>query len=261
MDGLPLLSSPVYTALICLTYVYLVTIAGPNYMKDRKPMNIKSFMIIYNAFQVLLSAYICIQALRGGWWNSYSFRCQPPDYSDSYRSEVMLHVVYVFYLSKFTEMTDTFCFVARKKYNQVTLLHVVHHGIVPLSTWPGVRWLPGGHSSFWGLINSFVHFWMYLYYLMAAMGPEYQKYIWWKRYITQMQMIQFILIFVHSIQLFVQNDCNYPLGMSYFIAAHAVLFFILFANFYLKAYLTKRKPVGQLTSKSQNGVGSIEKTD
>ena len=64
MDGLPLLSSPVYTALICLTYVYLVTIAGPNYMKDRKPMNIKSFLIIYNAFQVLLSAYIFVQVTK-----------------------------------------------------------------------------------------------------------------------------------------------------------------------------------------------------
>ena len=64
MDGLPLLSSPVYTALICLTYVYLVTIAGPNYMKDRKPMNIKSFLIIYNGFQVLLSAYIFVQVTK-----------------------------------------------------------------------------------------------------------------------------------------------------------------------------------------------------
>ena len=142
--------------------------------------------------------------------------------------------------------------MARKKYNQVTLLHVVHHGILPLSTFPGVRWLPGGHSSFWGVINSFVHFWMYLYYLMAAMGPEYQKYIWWKRHITQIQMIQFIIIFFHSIQLFVKNDCNYPLGMSYFIAAHAVLFFVLFAHFYLKAYLTKGKPVAQLASVSIN---------
>jgi len=31
---------------------------------------------------------------------------------------------------------------------------------------------------------------MYLYYFMAAMGPQYQKYIWWKQHMTTLQMIQ-----------------------------------------------------------------------
>ena len=144
------------------------------------------------------------------------------------------------------KFTNTFpilqlCFVARKKFGHISFLHVVHHGILPLSTFPGVRWLPGGHSTFWGLINSFVHFFMYLYYMMAAMGPEYQKYIWWKRHITHIQMTQFVLIFVHESQLFIENDCNYPMGIAYLIAAHTVLFFILFAQFYIKAYSTNDK--------------------
>ena len=54
-------------------------------------------------------------------------------------------------------------------------------------------------------------------------------------------MIQFILIFIHEFQLFYKNDCDYPMGLSYFIAANAVIFFILFAHFYLKAYLSKHK--------------------
>ena len=70
-----------------------------------------------------------------------------------------------------------FCFVARKKFNQVSLLHVVHHGIMPMSVWPGARYLASGHSSFFGLLNTFVHIVMYFYYMMSAMGPQYQKYV------------------------------------------------------------------------------------
>lgn len=42
---------------------------------------------------------------------------------------------------------------------------------------------------FEGLINSFVHIVMYTYYLLAALLPQYQKYLWWKKYITTLQMV------------------------------------------------------------------------
>ena len=63
MDGLPLMGNPLYTIILCALYVYVVKVAGPNYMKHRPPMNIKKFMIGYNAFQVILSGYIFVQVL------------------------------------------------------------------------------------------------------------------------------------------------------------------------------------------------------
>jgi hypothetical protein len=59
MDNYPMMSSPFPTLLICITFVFIVKVAGPNFMRDRKPMNIKGFLVIYNLFQVVLSAYIC----------------------------------------------------------------------------------------------------------------------------------------------------------------------------------------------------------
>lgn len=41
-----------------------------------------------------------------------------------------------------------------------------------------------------GTINSFVHIIMYSYYLLAAMGPRVQKYLWWKKHITNLQMVR-----------------------------------------------------------------------
>ena len=38
-------------------------------------------------------------------------------------------------------------------------------------------------------INSFIHIIMYGYYGLSACGQSIQKYLWWKRYITQAQMV------------------------------------------------------------------------
>lgn len=47
----------------------------------------------------------------------------------------------------------------------------------------------GGHGTLLGLINSFIHVIMYVYYMLAAMGPSIQKYLWWKKYLTIMQIV------------------------------------------------------------------------
>lgn len=61
MDGWPLMSSPLPTVMICATYVYIVKVWGPNFMKDRKPMNIGGFLLVYNFLQILLSTYIFVE--------------------------------------------------------------------------------------------------------------------------------------------------------------------------------------------------------
>lgn len=81
---------------------------------------------------------------------------------------------------------------------------------------------------------------MYMYYMIAAIGPEMQKYLWWKKYLTILQMIQFIGIMVHAFQLFFHNPCNYPMAFAYWIGAHAVMFYFLFSNFYKQSYVSKK---------------------
>ena len=41
VENLPLMSGPLPTVVICLLYVYIVTLWGPNYMRDRKPIEIR----------------------------------------------------------------------------------------------------------------------------------------------------------------------------------------------------------------------------
>lgn len=39
-------------------------------------------------------------------------------------------------------------------------------------------------------LNSFIHIIMYTYYLLAAFGSSMQKYLWWKKYMTKLQLVR-----------------------------------------------------------------------
>lgn len=131
---------------------------------------------------------------------------------------------------------DTIFFVLRKKFDQITHLHVIHHTIMPTCSWWGVRFLPSGHGTFFVPVNTFIHIIMYAYYLVAAMGPEYQKYLWWKKYLTTIQMIQFVTVFAHTAQLFFIK-CDYPMIIAYVMCFNAALFMVLFSNFYIQVLI------------------------
>ncbi|XP_061399788.1 elongation of very long chain fatty acids protein AAEL008004 isoform X2 [Musca vetustissima] len=231
----PMMSSPFPTLAVCLTYVYLVKVLGPRWMENRKPFRLQNTLIVYNAAQVIFSAWIFYECLMGGWWGHYNLNCQPVEYADTPRVNRMVHACWWYYFSKFTEFMDTIFFVLRKKESQITTLHVIHHGCMPMSVWFGVKFTPGGHSTFFGLLNTFVHIIMYTYYMFSAMGPKFQKYLWWKKYLTTLQMVQFILIMVHAFQLLF-IECNYPKAFVWWIGMHAVMFFFLFNEFYKQAY-------------------------
>ncbi|XP_041766402.1 elongation of very long chain fatty acids protein AAEL008004 isoform X2 [Anopheles merus] len=247
----PLMSSPLPTLALCLGYVYLVKVLGPRLMENRKPFQLKNTLIVYNFVQVVFSAWLFYECLMGGWWGEYSFRCQPVDHGTTGRAMRMVHACWWYYFSKFTEFFDTFFFVMRKKSSQVSTLHVIHHGCMPMSVWFGVKFTPGGHSTFFGLLNTFVHIVMYTYYLFTALGPQFQKYLWWKKYLTALQMVQFVLIMVHAFQLLF-IDCNYPKAFVWWIGMHAVMFFFLFNEFYQNTYkVQKQKRVAAAAAKKR----------
>lgn len=231
-----LIKSPFPALSVIIAYLYFVTSWGPRYMKHRKPYELKNILIVYNFLQVLVSIYLVSEALFGLWFRpDFSFRCQPVNFNVTENAMREARGVYTYFLAKMTELLDTVFFVLRKKNNQITFLHMYHHTVMPMISWGCTKYFPGGHSTFIGVINSFVHIYMYLYYMLAACGPKLQPYLWWKKYITVLQMAQFLLVFLHSAQLLFV-DCEYPKFSLYFTLPNAWFFLYLFNDFYIKAY-------------------------
>lgn len=127
------MSSPFPTLGICLSYVLIVKVIGPKFMENREPFNLRKLMIAYNFIMVYVSFVLFYKLGKHGWFGKYNYKCQPVDYSDSEDAIGMMKYAYLYYLSKFIEFADTFFFVLRKKFGHVSTLHVIHHGIMPLS--------------------------------------------------------------------------------------------------------------------------------
>ncbi|KAJ8918567.1 hypothetical protein NQ315_013072 [Exocentrus adspersus] len=191
----------------------------------------------------------------------YNWRCEPCDHSYTPEALRIARVVYVYFLAKMVELLDTVFFVLRKKDKQITFLHCYHHTTMAMISWAVVKYYPGGHCTFIGLINSFVHVIMYSYYLLAALGPQVQKFLWSKKYITTIQLVQFCIVFVHTSQL-IFTDCGYPKWPVPLALPNIVFFYYLFTDFYNMAYKkegtnTQRAP---LENKSPDDNSNISET-
>ncbi|XP_076354862.1 very long chain fatty acid elongase 7-like isoform X2 [Tachypleus tridentatus] len=204
----PLIGSPLPIISIIASYVYFVKVLGPAWMKNRKPFQIERIIILYNIIQVILSAFFFLYFVNLGWY---------------------------YLLLKIFEFTDTIFFVLRKKFSHISALHVVHHSSVAWAIWIGMKFGAGGHNAFFPFINCFVHTIMYAYYCLAAIGPRMKPYLWWKKYLTMLQMVQFVVAFIHGL-LPLYLDCDFPPGFVYVIIGNAALFLVMFSNFYRKSY-------------------------
>ncbi|CAG9760042.1 unnamed protein product [Ceutorhynchus assimilis] len=225
--------------LLLIAYVTFCTKIGPKFMKDRKPFKLARTIQLYNIFQVLANIYLVHEGLSSGWFTSYNFQCEPVDYTGSPSAHRMRSAVWFYYIIKLTDLLDTVFFVLRKKYNQVTFLHMYHHSLMPICSYIGVTFVPGGHGSLLGVCNAFVHIVLYSYYFLASLGPEMQKYLWWKKHVTKLQLVQFLIILVHNVQV-LPRECNYPKVFNVLLAIQAGYFIYLFGSFYVRAYIEKK---------------------
>ncbi|XP_065283985.1 very long chain fatty acid elongase 7-like [Dermacentor albipictus] len=240
-EGWPLTGSPVPVAIITAFYVYFVKIFGPRMMLHRKPYELKLCILAYNLLTTLLSAFFLVRFAKLAYWDlGYTF-LQEQDLGVSPANLEIVRLSWWLYLFKLGELADTVFFVLRKKNDQVSTLHVVHHLIVSWNMWLAVTYGAQYHSMFVICLNSLVHVIMYAYYFLSALGPSFRRFLWWKRYLTQMQLGQFVLLFAHAIGTVFATG-NYVRLFSWLEMAQAVLFFVLFTSFYANAYTKNKKP-------------------
>lgn len=228
------------TTLIC-GYL-LVLYIGIKLMKNRQPFNLQKILVIYNFGLVVFSCYILTELLLSITAAKYSLVCQ--DYDEDHSNQDpkefrVTSVIWVFYFSKAVELLDTILMILRKKNDQITFLHVYHHMSMLCVFWVVLRFHPGGEVFMVCLLNTFVHIIMYTYYGMSAI-PSLRKHLWWKKYLTKLQMIQFIVMLGHIILVNVKCQ-NIPRWGFLLYAFYLPVMLVLFGNFYLQAYIKRRR--------------------
>ncbi|XP_034478805.1 elongation of very long chain fatty acids protein F-like isoform X4 [Drosophila innubila] len=236
----PLLGSPWPVTLLILGYLLFVLNYGKKFMQHRQPYDIKKIIILYNLFQVIYNAIMF------GFMFYYFFidRVYPLDClatlpMDDPKKNIERVISYIYFINKIIDLLDTIFFVLRKSYKQITFLHVYHHAFMVFAIYWVVRFNGfGGQFFTMALANTFVHIVMYFYYMISAIYTGIKRSLWWKKYITKIQIIQFVSVSLHSVYILVFNPkCEFPVALHFLILAQCVIFITMFSNFYMKTYV------------------------
>jgi len=249
-------SNPVYVWVLTALYLAVVFL-GPRFMKNRQAFSLTGFLVFYNLALVALSAYMFIEIYLSAYYAGYNFVCMHFN-EESIKNPNELRVAKVmwwYFFSKAIELLDTVLMVLRKKNSQITFLHCFHHASMLNMWWWVVMWIPGGNSYFGSSLNCLVHVVMYLYYGLSAI-PSLRNKLWWKKYITKFQLVQFIITLSHT-SLVYYLDCNFPHWGIYLLGGYMVIMLVLFSNFYYQTY--KKAAAARAAHKAaalQNGSSS-----
>jgi len=235
---------------ILFTYS-LVVMFGQRLVRPYVPVPLRYPIGVYNLAQVLLCSYMTWEFAAAAVGLGLSPVCARIDRSDSPSSLRLTKVCWLFMTSKILDMVDTAFMILKGDKRRVSFLHVFHHGSVFYSWWLCVMFSPGGVGYTGGFINSLIHVLMYAYYQLSSMGPEMRKHLWWKRYLTLLQMVQFCcLIGVAALTRLPGLRCGYPEWVSIMTFCYIIVLLVFFINFYVKTYVksrrTERQPLQQL---------------
>ena len=218
---------------LMINIMYLLFVLASKYIRPkfkRIPRNeryvIKYLMSFYNIILILISYKILIGII----YETY-FKNQYSLWGNEYNAYEtnLAYLIYMFYISKYYEYFDTVIMVMNGNMEQVTVLHVYHHSSISCIWWLITYSEPGGDVYFSAMINCFIHMCMYCYYLLSSIIPKESNQLCGK-YLTQMQISQFVLNIVQSLYCLRKNNFA-SISLVYMVSL-----ICLFGNFYYKKH-------------------------
>ncbi|KAG8708407.1 hypothetical protein FRC08_018916 [Ceratobasidium sp. 394] len=254
----PLSTVPVVVA--CLVG-YLTTIFSlREVMRGREPMKLTTLFQFHNIYLTAGSGLLLVlmaEEVLPILWKTGLFAAICADESWTPRLEFYYMINYYI---KYVELADTVFLVLKKK--PLAFLHVFHHAATALLCFTQLN----GHTSVsWVpiVLNLTVHVFMYYYYWATAGGRK----IWWKKYLTTMQITQFIIdlvaVYFASYSYFSATywphlptfgTCSGTEGAALFGCGLLTSYLFLFIDFYMRTYKAPasrgKKPVANGHAKS-----------
>eukprot|EP00918_Siedleckia_nematoides_P081277 GHVU01178270.1.p1 GENE.GHVU01178270.1~~GHVU01178270.1.p1 ORF type:complete len:323 (-),score=52.31 GHVU01178270.1:563-1531(-) len=189
---------------------------------------------VYNVVQVVLCAYMSIEAAKLVLVDGYKFACNPFDWQkpQSWRA---VNLLFVFYMSKVLDFCDTAFIILRHKWRQMSFLHVYHHMATFFVYWINTNVSYDGDVFLTVALNGFVHVVMYSYYLLRTLNVE----VPWKALVTQIQLFQFALMITQaSWMLFFESP--FPRRVTWVYIIFITTLIALFNDFRIKTYHSKK---------------------
>eukprot|EP00282_Hemiselmis_andersenii_P009109 CAMPEP_0114116026 /NCGR_PEP_ID=MMETSP0043_2-20121206/4282_1 /TAXON_ID=464988 /ORGANISM="Hemiselmis andersenii, Strain CCMP644" /LENGTH=205 /DNA_ID=CAMNT_0001208327 /DNA_START=175 /DNA_END=792 /DNA_ORIENTATION=+ len=188
----------------------------------------------YNIVQMMLCSYMTIEAAALAYRNGYNmYPCNPFDT----KSPPLGPLLWLFYVSKILDFVDTAVIILGKKWGQLSFLHVYHHATIFIMYWVNVNVGYDGDIYLTIVLNGVIHTIMYTYYFVSMHSRD----IWWKKYLTMCQMIQFICMNSQAILLIKDHCKTFPARVTMTYLFYIITLFFLFLKFFITSYTGGKK--------------------
>ncbi|KAL0422306.1 UNVERIFIED_CONTAM: putative elongation of fatty acids protein DDB [Sesamum latifolium] len=191
-------ASPLFVAVAVFTYLTLtLSLSHFPFLPTLPSAALRLITVVHNLVLCLLSLIMAVGCTLS------ALHQTPPDYPIWPICFPVNHTpprgptffwAHVFYFSKLLEFLDTLLILlSGSRSRRLSFLHVYHHAVVVVMCYV---WLATSQSLFPVALvtNATVHVVMYSYYLLSAVGIR----PWWKRLVTDFQIIQFLFSFAIS---------------------------------------------------------------
>lgn len=256
----PLSTWPVVTTALAS---YLAIIFGiREIMRDRSPQRLNTLFRIHNAFLSAGSLILLVLMMEEVGSirltnTTYGTMCDESSWTERLEFYYMIN-----YYFKYIELFDTVFLALKKK--PLAFLHVFHHSATALLCFVQLN---GKTSVSWVVIslNLAVHVIMYYYYFATAGGAK----IWWKKYLTSMQIIQFIIdiaiVYFGTYQHYAAthfrylphwSNCAGTETAALFGCGLLTVYLGLFINFYVNTYKKSTKGKQPMANGMANGIAN-----
>jgi len=229
---------------ICYYFIvgYLVAIfAGQHYMKSRPPFELRGALFLWNfalALYSIIASYRVIPEIVYMLQNDGFYATVCSGGTIQHKKAISIWI-WLFAYSKILELGDTAFIVLRK--TPLIVLHWFHHVTVLFFTFSCSAYPSAIHLYFMA-VNVFVHSFMYSYYALKVLRVRIPKKI--SMAITSIQLLQMIVgVYVTVYGYWAKSQdsscCLFDRAITIAVGMY-VAYFVLFLNFFIKAYLSKK---------------------
>lgn len=222
-----------WPSIFIMVFGYLGTIFTLKAIMDKcniEPFGLKLIMQVYNLAQVGLNVYM-IYGLSEvvGIPNIFGI-------NRAYSANLEFFC-FVHFLSKALDYLDTIFIILRKKYDQLSVLHVYHHASIGM-VWAYLLQIghANGTASYGAFINSVIHFIMYSHYFIRSIGLDNP----FKRLVTSAQITQFYSCMLHAVLVPIYDNII-PKKLAILQLCYHTTMIYLFTQFYNQQYKNKSK--------------------
>jgi len=218
-------------------------VVGQHLMKSRKPFDLRRELFLWNCGLSLLSIVASIRVIPEMVYiiKEFGFIYSVCEMGSAQHGQAIGIWAWLFAWSKLWELGDTAFIVLRKQ--KLIFLHWYHHITVLLGVWFGCGYV-NSMGRWFMVVNYFVHAFMYTYYALKSMKVKIPKAV--SMVITFTQIIQmvtciYVTYTVYRIRNLGEKCCTPYQTLSVGVVLY-VSYFLLFLNYFLKAYVWKALP-------------------